>query len=53
MTDTIAYYDQNAQRFFAETVAVDMSALRARFLAAIPAGGSILDAECDTGPFVQ
>lgn len=49
MTDSVAYYEANAQRFFAETVGVDMSELRERFLTAIPAGGSILDAGCGSG----
>jgi SAM-dependent methyltransferase len=49
LSDTQNYYEQNAEQFFADTIAVDMSALYARFLASIPAGGSILDAGCGSG----
>lgn len=49
MSGTVAYYDQNAVRFFTETVGVDMSALYAPFLALIPQGGRILDAGCGSG----
>ena len=49
MSDTQSYYEQNAEQFFADTVEVDMSALYARFLESIPAGGSILDAGCGSG----
>ena len=49
MTDTVAYYNRNAARYVAETVEVDLSALRERFLAQIPTGGFILDAGCGSG----
>ncbi|MBV5818772.1 DUF3427 domain-containing protein [Pseudomonas aeruginosa] len=49
MSDTYSYYEQNAEQFFADTVDVDMSALYARFLESIPAGGYILDAGCGSG----
>ena len=49
MPKTLEYYTANAARFFADTVAVDMSALHVRFLATIPAGGLILDAGCGSG----
>jgi SAM-dependent methyltransferase len=45
----LAYYEDQAQSFFAETVAVDMAPLYARFLAHLPPGGSILDAGCGSG----
>jgi SAM-dependent methyltransferase len=45
----LAYYEDQAQSFFAETVAVDMAPLYARFLALIPSGGHILDAGCGSG----
>ncbi|MFB1487712.1 MULTISPECIES: class I SAM-dependent methyltransferase [unclassified Thiocapsa] len=47
--DSIAYYEDQAETFFAETVDVDMAPLYARFLAHIPAGGHILDAGCGSG----
>jgi SAM-dependent methyltransferase len=49
MTDTVGYYNRNAARYVAETVGVDLSALRERFLAQIPTGGFILDAGCGSG----
>ncbi|WP_338074230.1 class I SAM-dependent methyltransferase [Halochromatium glycolicum] len=45
----IAYYEAQADRFFAETAEVDMSALRARFLAYLAPGARILDAGCGSG----
>ena len=44
-----SYYDDNAERFFADTAFVDMSAVRARFVAALPPGGRVLDAGCGSG----
>ena len=49
MSDSSSYYAQNAQQFFMNTVHVDMSELYKGFLAAIPAGGLILDAGCGSG----
>ncbi|NCA71921.1 MAG: class I SAM-dependent methyltransferase [Sphingobacteriia bacterium] len=46
---TLAYYEDHAQSFFAETVEVDMAPLYARFLARVPPGGQILDAGCGSG----
>jgi SAM-dependent methyltransferase len=46
---TIAYYQDNAHGFFANTVALDLEPLYARFLPHIPAGGHILDAGCGSG----
>ncbi|WP_352411087.1 class I SAM-dependent methyltransferase [Mixta sp. BE291] len=46
---SIDYYQQHAQRFFNETVQVDMSALYDRFLAYLPPGAQILDAGCGSG----
>jgi SAM-dependent methyltransferase len=45
----LAYYEDQAQSVFAETVAVDMAPLYARFLAYVPPGGHILDAGCGSG----
>lgn len=47
--ETIAYYDQNASRFIADTVAVEFSDLQAKFAAMLPAGGRILDLGCGSG----
>ena len=44
--DTIAYYDSYAEQFFSDTQAVDMAPLHGRFLAHLPAGANILDADC-------
>lgn len=49
MTSTLNYYNQNASSFFSGTVNVDMSVLHNRFLSAVSAGGSILDAGCGSG----
>jgi SAM-dependent methyltransferase len=47
--DSVAYYDQNAERFAADTGSLDMSALYERFLRHVPQGGRILDAGCGVG----
>ncbi|MES2724173.1 MAG: class I SAM-dependent methyltransferase [Pseudomonadota bacterium] len=44
-----SYYDENAERFFADTAFVDFSEGRSRFVAALPPGGRILDAGCGSG----
>jgi len=49
MTDTLTYYNAHAAAFFANTVAVDMTALHSRFLQHVPAGGMLLDAGCGSG----
>jgi SAM-dependent methyltransferase len=46
---TVAYYENRAETYFAETVAVDMAPLYARYLAYVPPGGHILDAGCGSG----
>lgn len=46
---TTAFYEENAERFFAATRAVDMSPLYAGFLARLPAPARILDAGCGSG----
>ena len=46
---TLAYYERNARSFCAATVALDLSALYARFLPLLPAGGHILDVGCGSG----
>jgi len=46
---TTRYYTENARAFFANTVAVAMDSLYARFLPHIPPGGHILDAGCGSG----
>lgn len=46
---TLHYYQNNAQRFFEETVNVDMSSLYAAFTLHLPAGALVLDAGCGSG----
>jgi SAM-dependent methyltransferase len=46
---TLAYHENQAETNFAETVAVDMAPLYARYLAYVPPGGHILDAGCGSG----
>ncbi|WP_455811519.1 class I SAM-dependent methyltransferase [Pseudomonas graminis] len=43
------YYQQHAERFFTETVTVDMSALYQPFVAHLNPGARILDAGCGSG----
>ncbi len=43
------YYELHADRFIAETDTLDLRALHARFLAAVPPGGRLLDAGCGAG----
>lgn len=49
MTTTIDYYNKNAEKFFNETVNVDMSKLYEPFLRLLPKGAKILDAGCGSG----
>ena len=49
MSETIHYYNHNADAFFADTANVDMSDLHARFLRDLPDGGLLLDAGCGSG----
>lgn len=46
---TAAYYAANADRFAAESVALDATDLYEPFLALVPPGGLILDAGCGSG----
>jgi SAM-dependent methyltransferase len=46
---SVAYYDQNAEQFFNDTVAADVSELRDRFVQEQPPGGRVLDAGCGSG----
>jgi SAM-dependent methyltransferase len=46
---TITYYDNHGPEFVQATVGVDMSQLQLRFVSALPAGGSVLDAGCGSG----
>lgn len=46
---SIGYYQNHAQAFFTETVALDLSPLYARFLAHVPPAAAILDAGCGSG----
>lgn len=46
---TLHYYQNNAQRFFEETVHVDMSSLYEAFTGHLPAGAWVLDAGCGSG----
>jgi len=47
--DSTPYYNTHALKYITDTINADMSAIRGRFLAYIPAGGSILDAGCGPG----
>jgi len=49
VSDTVDFYNQNADAFVADTVNVDMSPIYAGFLQGVPAGGLLLDAGCGSG----
>jgi 2-polyprenyl-3-methyl-5-hydroxy-6-metoxy-1,4-benzoquinol methylase len=46
---SVAYYEDHAQVFFEDTVALDLSPLYTRFLERLPVGGHLLDAGCGAG----
>ena len=46
---TLHYYQHNAQRFFNDTVNVDMSSLHEAFIQHLPDGARVLDAGCGSG----
>jgi SAM-dependent methyltransferase len=48
-SETISYYDKNADAFEEQTADLDMSAIQMRFLARMPPSGTILDAGCGVG----
>lgn len=45
----VAYYNENAQAFFQDTVQADMTRLYDEFLTLLPPGGHILDVGCGSG----
>ena len=49
MSDTIGFYDENAEDFFRRSVDADMARGHADFTARLPPGGRILDAGCGSG----
>ena len=49
MSETLDFYEQNAQSFIDGTVNVDMSAFYSRFLEHLPSGAAILDLGCGSG----
>ena len=49
LNQTLSFYQNNAAHYFAETVAMDISANRGRFLRLIPKCGHILDLGCGSG----
>ena len=49
MSQTIEYYNQNADAFYSSTVSADMSSLYVPFLACLPPEGKILDCGCGSG----
>lgn len=46
---TSKYYNDNAEKFFTETVNLDMEDIYHQFLNILPEGGKILDAGCGSG----
>ena len=49
MTDSISYYNGNADDFFERTSEVNIGSLYDLFIPRVPAGGKILDAGCGSG----
>ena len=49
MNTTIAYFNENAKRCFADAFTITERSNQNRFLAELPAGGSILDLGCGSG----
>ena len=49
MNQTIDYYNKNSEKFFKNTVNIDLSELYANFLKSIPEKGTILDLGCGSG----
>ena len=49
MTETLFYYEENADSFTDSTVGVDMKDIRSRFLKELPEGAYILDLGCGSG----
>jgi SAM-dependent methyltransferase len=49
VTESIDWYDANAEDFVARTFGPSMEEDRAKFLAHVPEGGSVLDAGCGSG----
>ena len=49
MKNTLAYYNQNAENYYEQTVNVCFDDLYDRFLEYIPEGGRIMDAGCGSG----
>ena len=49
LASTAQFYEQHAKEYADRTLSADMSALRMRFLAMLPAGARILDAGCGSG----
>lgn len=48
-TQTLLYYDQNADEFVSRTLSLDMSELYEKFLPLLPDQGKIFDAGCGSG----
>ena len=48
-TETLLYYEQNANSFADNTVNADMEEIQSRFLKELPEGASILDFGCGSG----
>ena len=49
MNKTLNYYAQNAEKYSADTVAVEFSDVQNRFLSNLAPGAAILDFGCDSG----
>ena len=49
MNKTLAYYNENADKFILGTLNVDMMTIQKKFISYIPKGGKVLDLGCGSG----
>lgn len=49
MSKTLEYYDENSEKFLADTANVEFGELQSRFASMLSAGGRVLDLGCGSG----
>lgn len=53
MNETICYYDNNAEKYYQNTIGANVNEVMKRFLTYLPEGGTIVDAGCGSGRDVK
>lgn len=48
-SQTLEYYDENSEKFLADTANIEFVELQSRFASMLPAGGRVLDLGCGSG----